>query len=134
MAHIHFEFDHDWQSAEREYRRAIAPDSTYATAHHWYGGFLSAMGRHDEALKHAEIARSLDPLSLIIQTWTGLRYYFAGKNDQAIAEYRKAIELDSFCARARHLGWAYSESGRSQEAIAEAERALGDRLAKPGAA
>jgi tetratricopeptide (TPR) repeat protein len=77
LAHIHLEFDHDWDAAEREYRRAIELNPEYAIAHHWYGGFLSAMGRHQEALQQAEIARTLDPLSLIIQTWVGLRYYFA---------------------------------------------------------
>ncbi len=125
MAHIHFEFDHDWEAAEREYRRAIQLNPGYATAHHWYGGFLSAMGRHDEALAHAETARTLDPLSLIIQTWIGLRYYFAGKHETAIAEYQKALELDPDFAPAHwHLGWAYEETGRFREAVARAERAL----------
>ena len=51
LAHIHLEFDHDWDAAEREYRRAIQLEPRYPTAHHWYGGFLSAMGRHEEALQ-----------------------------------------------------------------------------------
>jgi serine/threonine-protein kinase len=125
MAHIHFEFDHDWDAAEREYRRAIELDPTYPTAHHWYGGFLSAMGRHEEALQHAETARALDPLSLIIQTWVGLRHYFAGKYEDAIAEYLKAVELDNDFAPAHwHLGWAYEQTGRFAEGVSEAERAL----------
>jgi TolB-like protein/Flp pilus assembly protein TadD len=125
MAHIHFEFDHDWDAAEREYRRAIELNPTYPIAHHWYGGFLSAMGRHQEALQHAETARALDPLSLIIQTWVGLRYYFAGKHEEAIVEYLKALELDSDFAPAHwHLGWAYEQTGRFAEGVSEAERAL----------
>jgi TolB-like protein/Flp pilus assembly protein TadD len=125
MAHIHFEFDHDWSAAEREYRRAIELNPRYPTAHHWYGGFLSAMGRHEEALRQAEAARALDPLSLIIQTWMGLRFYFAGKYEEAIAEYNKALELDPNFAPAHwHLGWAHEQTGRFEEAIAEAERAL----------
>jgi tetratricopeptide (TPR) repeat protein len=125
LAHIHFEFDHDWAAAEHRYRRAIALDPRYAVAHHWYGGFLSGMGRHDEALHQAEIARALDPLAPIIQTWIGLRYYFAGKPDTAIAEYRAALELDpNFAPGHWHLGWAYEQTGRFAEGIAEAERAL----------
>jgi eukaryotic-like serine/threonine-protein kinase len=125
LAHIHLEFDYDWDAAEREYRRAIELNPKYPTAHHWYGGFLSAMGRHDEALQQAETARALDPLSLIIQTWVGLRYYFAGKHDAAIAEYLKALELDRQFAPAHwHLGWAYAQTGRFKESISEAERAL----------
>ncbi len=125
MAHIHFEFDHDWVAAEREYRRAIDLNPRYAIAHHWYGGFLSAMGRHQEALQHAQTARALDPLSLIIQTWMGLRYYFAGKYEDAIAEYLKALELDPDFAPAHwHLGWAYEQAGRFEEGISEAARAI----------
>jgi DNA-binding SARP family transcriptional activator/TolB-like protein/Tfp pilus assembly protein PilF len=125
MAHIHFEFDHDFPAAEREYLRAIQLDPSYAIAHHWYGGFLSGMGRHAEALQHARTAGTLDPTSPIIQTWIGLRYYFAGEYDEAIAEYGKALELDRDFAPAHwHLGWAYEQSGRIDEGVAEAERAL----------
>lgn len=125
MAHIHFEFDHDWDAAEREYLRAIQLDPNYATAHHWYGGFLSAMDRDDDALVHAKTARTLDPLSVIVQTWVGLRYYFAGKNDMAIEEMEKAVKLAPDFAPAHwHLGWAYQEAGRFEAAVAEAERAV----------
>jgi len=125
LAHIHFQFDHDWVAAEREYRRAIELNPRYAVAHHWYGGFCSATGRHDEAIREAVMARSLDPLSPIIQTWIGLRYYFAGRTDTAIAEFLKAFELDPRFAPAHwHLGWAYEQAGRFAEGIAEAERAL----------
>jgi serine/threonine-protein kinase len=125
LGHIYLEFDHDWEAAEREYLRAIQLKPAYATAHHWYGGFLSAMGRHDEALRQAETARTLDPLAPIIQTWVGLRYYFAGKHEAAIAEYLKALELDRDFAPAHwHLGWAYEQTGRFKEGIGAAERAL----------
>jgi len=125
IAHIHFQFDHDWEAAEREYLRAMQLKPSYPIAHHWYGGYLSATGRHEEALRQAETARTLDPLSLIIQTWVGLRYYFAGRNEEAIAEYQKALELDHEFAPAHwHLGWAYEQSGRFKDGIAEAERAL----------
>jgi DNA-binding SARP family transcriptional activator/TolB-like protein/Tfp pilus assembly protein PilF len=125
LAHIHFEFDHDWEAAKREYLRAIELKPSYAIAHHWYGGFLSAMGNHKEALYQAEMARRLDPIAPIIQTWVGLRYYFAGRYDQAIAEFAKAIELDrEFAPAYWHLGWAYEQSNQFHEAIREAQRAL----------
>src|SRR6266536_5352368 len=75
------------------------------------------MGRHEEALREAETARALDPLSPIIQTWLGLRYYMAGKPDAAIAEFRKALELDPEFAPAHwHLGWAYEQVAASRRA------------------
>jgi len=125
MAHIHLEYDHDWVAAEREYRLAIQLNPRYPIAHHWYGGFLSAMARHEEALQQAETARELDPLSLIIQTWVGLRFYFARSYEQAIAEYLKALELDDHFAPAHwHLGWAYEQAGQFEKGISEAQRAV----------
>jgi eukaryotic-like serine/threonine-protein kinase len=125
LAHIHFQYDHDWDAAERGYRRAIALNPKHPIAHHWYGGSLSAKGWHEEALQHAQTARALDPLSPIIQTWVGLRYYFAGKYENAIAEFQKALELDRDFAPAHwHLGWAYEQTGRFEEGVSEAERAL----------
>jgi len=124
-AHIYLEFDYDWEAAEREYLRAIELDPRYAIAHHWYGGYLSAMGRHEEALAQAERARELDPLSLIINTWVGLRHYFAGRYERAIEEYSAAIELDpGFVPAHWHLGWALEQTGRHEEAIAEAQKAV----------
>jgi serine/threonine-protein kinase len=124
LAHVHFEFDHDWPAAEREYRRAIELSPRYATAHHWYGGFLSAMGRHEEALRQAEAARALDPLSLIIQTWVGLRHYFGRRPALAIAELEKALDLDrDFAPASWHLAWAYEQMGRLDDAVAAAQRA-----------
>ncbi len=124
-AHIYLEFDHDWEAAEREYERAIELNPRYPTTHQWYGGYLSAMGRHEEALREAETARELDPLNLIINTWVGLRHYFAGRYDVAIEEYEKALELGpDFQPAHWHLGWALEQTGRYEEAIAEAQQAI----------
>ncbi len=124
-AHIAFEYDYDWALAEQEYLRAIDLDPNYALAHHWYGGFLSAMSRHDEALARALRARDLDPLSLIVNTWVGLRHYFAGRYEMAIEEYLEALRLGpSFAVAHWHLTWAYEQAGRYSEALASAHRAV----------
>ena len=124
-AHIYLEFDYDWGAAESEYLRAIELNPRYPIAHHWYGGYLSAMGRHDEALRQAYEARELSPLSLIINTWVGLRFYFAGRYEMAIEEYQKALELDPEFAPAHwHLGWAFEQTDQHAAAIASAKRAI----------
>jgi len=123
-AHIYLEFDHDWPAAGREYRRAIELNPRYSTAHHWYGGYLSAMERHEEALEQALEARRLEPLSLIINTWVGLRHYFAGRYETAIEEIENALALNpNFAPGHWHLGWAYEQAGRYADAISSAERA-----------
>ena len=124
-AHIYLEYDHDWEAAEREYLRAIELDPKYPLGHHWYGGFLSAMGRHEEALEQAHTARRLDPLAPIFSTWVGLRHYFARRYEVAIEEYEKALELSpGFAPGHWHLGWALEQTGRFEEAIAAAQTAI----------
>ena len=61
-------YDWDWDTSEREYRRAISLNPNYATAHHWYAEQLTWMGRFEEAMRESEEARRLDPFSLIIAT------------------------------------------------------------------
>src|SRR5437764_11484128 len=43
-------FDWDWESAEKEFRRAIELNPGYATAHHWYVCHLIDMWRSSEAI------------------------------------------------------------------------------------
>ena len=76
--------DWDWQTAEREFRQAIALNPSYATAHHWYAEHLMWRGRFDEALRESELARELDPLSLIIAADNGAILYFSRQYDRAI--------------------------------------------------
>src|SRR5262249_38186869 len=69
--------DWDWQTSEKEYRRAIELNANYATAHHWYAEHLMWRGRFDEALQESERARQLDPLSVIIAADNGVILYCA---------------------------------------------------------
>jgi TolB-like protein/DNA-binding winged helix-turn-helix (wHTH) protein len=87
-------YDYDWRTAENEFRRAIELDPGYATAHQWYGEYLSWQGRFDEALAESERARQLDPLSMIIAIDHGSILHRARQYDRAIAQYRAVLEMD----------------------------------------
>lgn len=60
---VKFEFDFDWDGAERDFKRAIAANPRYAEAHHHYGYFLWIRGRAEESIAQMQQARELDPLS-----------------------------------------------------------------------
>jgi TolB-like protein/DNA-binding winged helix-turn-helix (wHTH) protein/Tfp pilus assembly protein PilF len=114
-------YDWDWNSAEKEYRRAIELNPNYATAHHWYAEFLTWQGRFDEALRESESARRLDPLSLIIAADRGAILYFARQYDRSIEQFQSVLEMDPSFGRA-HLGIdAYMQLGRFDEALAKVE-------------
>ena len=63
LALIAQNYDYDWQTAEKEYRRAIQLDPQYATAHQWYAECLALQGRFDEALAESERAPTGPSLS-----------------------------------------------------------------------
>ncbi len=113
--------DWDWPTAETEYRRAIALNPNYATAHHWYAEYLALMGRFSEAEKQIEQARQLDPLSLIIATDHGVFLYYARRYDAAIAQLRSVLEMDPGYPRAGIIDEAYVEAGRNAELLAHLE-------------
>jgi len=117
--------DWDWDGAGREFRRAIELDPNYPTAHLWYGRYLSALGRHDEAIVGMERARAIDPFSPMISANLGTAYYLARRYDQAIQESQRAIELaPNFSDAHLVLGSAYREEGSYREAIAELQEAV----------
>ncbi|MDQ3881513.1 MAG: protein kinase, partial [Chloroflexota bacterium] len=116
--------DYDWAGAEAAFRRAIALNPNYATAHHWYAEYLSIVGRHQEALAEFERARALDPLSRIISADRGLALARAGRYDDAIRELRATLELDpNFFVTHVFLCSAYLSKRRPREAVPECERA-----------
>jgi TolB-like protein/Tfp pilus assembly protein PilF len=116
---IHFCYDWDWSSAEREFRKAIELSPDYPTAHEWYAVFLMSMARYEEAIAEALKARELDPLSLIINGVVGVTYMFSRQYDRAISEFRKTLDMDSGFYIARvWLGLAYQFAGKVEQARA----------------
>jgi adenylate cyclase len=124
LGFVRFLYDRQWIEAESEFRRALALNQNYPTAHQFYSDFLKAMGRLDEALAEIQRALELDPLSLGINTALGHVLYLSRQYDRAIEQYRKALELDPQYAQA-HLwfGRPFLEKGMYDEAIHELQTA-----------
>src|SRR6478752_4866000 len=53
-------FDWDFDSAGKEFRRAIELNPGYATAHHWYAWHLALLRRYDEAMVEMKKAMNVD--------------------------------------------------------------------------
>src|SRR5437899_5583015 len=101
-----WEYEWDKSGAEKEFRRAIELNPSYATAHAWYAEELAALGRGDQALAEIRRAREVDPLSLPISVVAGWILYVERDNDQAIDQFQRTLELDSNFAIAHEIGRA----------------------------
>jgi TolB-like protein/DNA-binding winged helix-turn-helix (wHTH) protein/Flp pilus assembly protein TadD len=118
-------FDWDFDSAGKEFRRAIELNPSYATAHHWYAWHLSVLGRFDEAIVEMRKAQDLDPLSLIINADMAEMLLIAHSYDESILQSRKTIEMDpNFALAHNQLGQAYLQKNMNPEAITELQKAV----------
>jgi TolB-like protein/DNA-binding winged helix-turn-helix (wHTH) protein/Flp pilus assembly protein TadD len=119
------QYDWDWESAEREYKRAIALNPGYATAHHWYAWHLIVMGRNSEGISELRKAGNLDPLSLIISADLADALCIAHLYDESVQQSRKTLEMDpNFAVAHYQLGQAFEQKHMHDAAIAELRRAI----------
>lgn len=140
LGSVLFFHERDWAGAERAIRRSLELDP-YARA--WTAAsYMTAAGRHDEAIPLWRKAQARYPLSEAVKLGTVMAYSCAGLDDEAIAVAR---ELNDRVSRSGRTGVAgdsswllnflaneHSINGRHAEAIAAAE-ALVAREARPEA-
>src|SRR5260370_38856164 len=50
LAWTSYVYDWDWQTAEREFKRALELNPRYAPAHIWYSHYLESVGRLEGSL------------------------------------------------------------------------------------
>jgi tetratricopeptide (TPR) repeat protein len=118
-------FDWDFDSAGKEFQRAIELNPGYATAHHWYAWHLSLLGRYDEAIAEMRKAENLDPLSLIINSDLAELLVLAHSYDESMQQSRKTIEMDpNFALAHSQLAQAYLQKHMYAEAVAELQKAV----------
>jgi len=117
-------FEWDWVGAERDFKHAVEvnPGSDFVRISYAY--FLSAVGRFDDAIEQATMAKELDPLSpsafhLVAFSLMGKREY-----DRAAAEFRAALDLNpNWTWGYIKLTKTYADNGQCEEAFATAEDA-----------
>ena len=116
--------DWDWNEGERSFHRALELKPRLAWVHDQYAMMLSAMGRHEEAVREVRRAVELEPASPVLATHVAWMLIRARRYDEAIVECRKAVELDpNFAVTYYWLGMASGLMGNHDEAIPALETA-----------
>ncbi len=117
--------DWAWPDAEREFKRSIELRPNYASAHQWYGEYLTMMGRFKEAPEEFKRALAVEPLSPVIHSALASSLYYSRQYDAAIEECRKTISIDpNFVSPHTFLGRAHTQKAAYPEALAELQKAL----------
>lgn len=123
LACVLFAFDWEWDTAEREFERAIELDPGYGLAHHRYGLYLMYRMRFDEAERVLENARAADPLAPSVNMNLGRLHLNAHRAERAVPLLQTAIELSPHLLLAHEqLGYAYIQLGAADQALAAFRR------------
>jgi len=116
-------YDHDWSTAESEFRRGIELNSNSADGHLMYADFLVSMKRTEEWNREIHRALELDPFNPFLQCFYGWQLIYVGRYDEAIAQLRKVLETEpNFSSAHMSLWGAYYKNGMYAEALAEARK------------
>ena len=115
----------DWSRAEIEGRKAIQANPKSPRVHHIYALIQMVSGNFKIALEHNRLAQELEPLALIFKFARGMFHYMARQYDDAIMQYRNALELDSNFAPAHFwASFTYLQKGLHPEAVEEYQNLL----------
>jgi tetratricopeptide (TPR) repeat protein len=125
LAFVQAHYEYNWPASEREYRRAIELNPSDAYGHFFYSNsYLSPLGRHDAAIAEMKDAAELDPLSMPIQSFLGLTYFWARRYDEAFTQLQKANEMNpTFAVNHERLAHCYLYMGKFDDAIREETKA-----------
>lgn len=121
---LSFEFDWDWDTADREFNRAIALAPSYSCAHEDRAIFLAAIGRRAEALAELAKVQQLDygfsAGHTESVTYNELRDY-----PDLIESSKRGLLLDpNDWTQHFSLGVGYEGTGKVLEAISEYRKAM----------
>lgn len=87
-------YDWDWAGAEREFRRAIELNPSYARARLGYALLLSCLGRSDEALVEIKRAMEIDPLSQDVKSGYLTILEGRGEYAEALAQAEENVKFN----------------------------------------
>jgi adenylate cyclase len=107
-------------------KKALALDDSLAVAHSQLGLLYTMTRQHDKGVAEAERGVELNPNSSVAHDLLGMTLDYAGRPEEAIPMFKKAIRLAPF-APAKfyyHLGRAYLFTGQCEEAISACEEAV----------
>jgi TolB-like protein/DNA-binding winged helix-turn-helix (wHTH) protein/Tfp pilus assembly protein PilF len=125
LAWLAWRYDWDWQTADKEFRRAVelCPNDAWIHYHHAY--YSAWNGRGGEALTEIEQARELDPLLFDALRGKALVSFQLRNYKAMIDAGRQCVASDANSWLAHYLlGVGYDGYGQPLEAIPEYQKAV----------
>ena len=107
------------ETAERLVQKSIELSGQDATTHHLLGSMYYLRRQYDNAVTESRKALDLSPNSAEANYWYGHALRYAGRFDEAILFFKKAIRLNSITPLyyLNNIAWAYAFSEQYEKAI-----------------
>jgi TolB-like protein/Tfp pilus assembly protein PilF len=114
-----------WDEAERSFCRALDLNPGCSPAGQWYGEFLAAMGRFDDAARIVDAALAHDPISPAILATKAFVLWMGRRFDEAVDQAEAVLDIDPAYPMALiRLGVACAGQGDWARAIRAFRRAV----------
>lgn len=120
LGRVKMEYDWDWDGAEADLAHAVTLNPSSVEALSNFAGYLSALGRHDEAIQTMERALQLDPRRVETLQHLGIVYWMAGRPERALEAVSESLRVAPGAPRG-HYGrmLILDQLGRRDEAMVE---------------
>ena len=117
--------DWDWAGSEAAFREAIRLNPGYAEAHHELSMLLMRRQQFDEALREAQRALYLAPMSARFELGAAEVYLSSGRYDESLEAADKALAVDSINAGSYLTrAYVYAEQQRYDQAAEAAKKCI----------
>jgi TolB-like protein/Flp pilus assembly protein TadD len=128
LANVAFSYDWDFETAEREFQRALALGPNDPTAHQWFSHYCIVRNRLEQAREENSRTLALDPVSPLFNTVRAEINYNARQYDAAIAQAKRVIDqYPTYWLAYIWLGSAYREKKMYTEALEQFSRPVSYR-------
>ena len=132
LAELKYQYEYDWNGAEKEFKKAIELNPNVAWIHQAYGWFLMSSARFDEAKIEMEKAQELDPSSLTINVGRGRLLYFTRQYDQALQHFQNILAVEPNDGSSYYaLNAIYEQKQMYEKIVEDFLKSISARGAKP---
>ena len=125
LGRLIFHVDWNFKQAEEHFMKALSMEPNNAECHVQIAMLSTVLGNKERAMKHYQIAITLDPFSLMNLYMATVAPGLFGEMQTVLENGKRMIDLDStFYGGHFWVGLAYIQSGRPQEGLVSLQLAV----------